>query len=408
VLALIFSGWLAVTGAFGWSQAARTWDGSARVRVRSTVLFESGFDRREEFRLLTLHTLISNVTLAQWLRSYFFGVGVGFRLVGGTSTQIGESWGNSDPCPSLLDGALCSSHPPNKEHRNCARGAVPAVPTFLAHGSEVSPAVPTFLAQRSEASSAVPAVPTFLAQGSEASSAVPAVPTFLAQGSKVSPAVPTFLAQGSEASPAVPAVPTLLPHGSDASPAVRTFLAQGSEVSSAVPAVPMFLAQGSEASPAVPTFLAHGCEASSAVPAVRTFLAPGSEVLPAVPAVPTFLAQDSEVSPAVPAVPTFLAPGSEASPAVPTFLAKGSEVSSAVPTCKERVERDTKEVSRSSERYCNGGGRSWGSQGTRVEGRQIPGARYIDTGCKNDGFRDDRCKASVVDYKRPGLGLRVR
>jgi hypothetical protein len=24
---------------------------------------------------------------------------------------------------------------------------------------------------------------------------------------------------------------------------------------------------------------------------------------------------------------------------------------------------------------CNGGGRSWGSQGTRVEGRQIPGAK---------------------------------
>jgi hypothetical protein len=60
--------------------------------------------------------------LAQWLRSYFFGVGVGFRLVGGTSTQIGESWGNSDPCPSLLDGALRSSHPPNKERGNCAWG----------------------------------------------------------------------------------------------------------------------------------------------------------------------------------------------------------------------------------------------------------------------------------------------
>jgi hypothetical protein len=50
--------------------------------------------------------------LAQWLRSYFFGVGVGFRLVGGTSTQIGESWGNSR-----------SSHPPNKERGNCAWGA---------------------------------------------------------------------------------------------------------------------------------------------------------------------------------------------------------------------------------------------------------------------------------------------
>jgi hypothetical protein len=57
---------------------------------------------------------------------------------------------------------------------------------------------------------------------------------------------------------------------------------------------------------------------------------------------------------------------------------------------------------------CNGGGRSWGSQGTRVEGRQIPGTRYIDTGCKDDGFRDDGCKASVVDYKRLGLGLGVR
>jgi hypothetical protein len=41
-----------------------------------------------------------------------------------------------------------------------------------------------------------------------------------------------------------------------------------------------------------------------------------------------------------------------------------------------------------------------------VEGRQIPGARYIDTGCRDDGFRDDGCKASVVDYKRPGVGSR--
>jgi hypothetical protein len=45
-----------------------------------------------------------------------------FFLVGGTSTQIGESWGNSDPCPSLLDGALRSSHPPNKEAGHCAWG----------------------------------------------------------------------------------------------------------------------------------------------------------------------------------------------------------------------------------------------------------------------------------------------
>jgi hypothetical protein len=43
-----------------------------------------------------------------------------------------------------------------------------------------------------------------------------------------------------------------------------------------------------------------------------------------------------------------------------------------------------------------------------VEGRQIPGARYIDTGCRDDGFRDDGCKASVVDYERPGLGFGVR
>jgi hypothetical protein len=54
--------------------------------------------------------------LAQWLRSYF--------LVGGNSTQIGESGGHSDPCPSLLDGALRSGPPPNKERGNCAWGGV--------------------------------------------------------------------------------------------------------------------------------------------------------------------------------------------------------------------------------------------------------------------------------------------
>jgi hypothetical protein len=36
----------------------------------------------------------------------------------------GESWGNSDPCPSLLDGALHSSHPPNKEVGHCACGVL--------------------------------------------------------------------------------------------------------------------------------------------------------------------------------------------------------------------------------------------------------------------------------------------
>jgi hypothetical protein len=36
------------------------------------------------------------------------------------------------------------------------------------------------------------------------------------------------------------------------------------------------------------------------------------------------------------------------------------------------------------------------------------GARTIDTGGKDDGCKDDGCKASVVDYKRPGLGLGVR
>jgi hypothetical protein len=62
--------------------------------------------------------------LSQWLRSCFFGVGVG-----PPSGQIGRGkpWA-LDPCPSLLGLGFGSAHPPNKERGLCPWGGPGSTP----------------------------------------------------------------------------------------------------------------------------------------------------------------------------------------------------------------------------------------------------------------------------------------